>query len=195
MVRSDAASAREGRVRDCKALTFHPSRRVSLPDPYPLDPARTAPIFRGLHPSTGHPLVLPAAPGLPLTSSTAQPANAALFGLSDPRYPTAMSFVAQQPRSIPILTTLSTTPRSRDWFKHLSRGIGELRRVRAGVLGEYEVALGGREGIDECRERLDALWDEYGGGAADEEDEAEAQAAKDEDENWDGTEQQDDWDL
>ncbi|POY72544.1 hypothetical protein BMF94_4370 [Rhodotorula taiwanensis] len=171
------------------------SRWVSLPDPYPLDPSRTAPIFRGLHPATGHPLVLPSAPSLPLISSAAQPANAALFGLADPRYPTAMSFVAQQPRSIPTLTTLSTTPRARDWFKHLSRGIGELRRVRAGVLGEYEVALGGREGIDECRERLDALWDEYGGGTADEEDEAAAQAAKDEDENWDGTEQQEDWDL
>ncbi|GAA5976550.1 hypothetical protein JCM10908_005541 [Rhodotorula pacifica] len=170
------------------------ARWVSLPDPYPLDPARMTPIFRGLHPSTGHPLVLPSAPGLPLVSSTPQPANAPLFGLSDPRYPSALSFTAQQPRSIPILTTLSTTPRSRDWFRHLSRGIGELRRVRAGVLGEYEVALGGREGIDECRERLDALWDEYGGGAADE-DEQEAQAAKDEDENWDATEQQDDWDL
>lgn len=75
-----------------------------------------------------------------------------------------------------------------------SRGIGELRRVRAGVLGEYEVALGGREGLDECRERLEALWDEYGGGAADE-DELEAQAARDEDENWDATQQQDDWDM
>ncbi|GAA5868999.1 hypothetical protein JCM3774_002443 [Rhodotorula dairenensis] len=170
------------------------ARWISLPDPYPLDPTRVAPIFRGLHPSTGYPLVLPAAPGVPLVSSAAQPANAALFGLSDPRYPSALSFTAQQPRSLPILTTLSTTPRSRDWFRHLSRGVGELRRVRAGVLGEYEVALGGREGIDECRERLDALWDEYGGGTADE-DEQEAQAAKDEDENWDATEQQEDWDM
>lgn len=175
-------------------LTTSLTHRVSLPDPYPLDSTRTAPIFRGLHPSTGHPLVLPSAPGLPLVSSTAQPASAALFGLSDPRYPSALSFTAQQPRSIPILTTLSTTPRARVWFRHLSRGIGELRRVRAGVLGEYEVALGGREGLDECRERLEALWDEYGGGAADE-DELEAQAARDEDENWDATQQQDDWDM
>jgi len=66
--------------------------------------------------------------------------------------------------------------------------VKELLRVRSGVLrefedGEYGV---GREGVLECRERLEGLMDAYGGGGAEEEE-------KDEDENWDETE--DNWDL
>lgn len=66
-------------------------------------------------------------------------------------------------------------------------------RIRSGVLREYEdgeYGLG-REGVLECRERLESLIDAYGGegegeGEGDED-------GKDEDENWDETEDQ--WDL
>ncbi|GAA5921392.1 hypothetical protein JCM3775_003027 [Rhodotorula graminis] len=169
-------------------------RWVSLPDPFPIL-ATSPPVFRGLHPHTGHPLHLPTpSTALPLLSSDAPAPSAALFGLPEARFPPALTFSAQQPRAVPVLTTLSTRPSTARYVRHLARGMRELRRVRAGVLREYdegEFALG-REGVDEARERLEALWDGYGG--ADEDDEREGD--KDADEDWTATEQVDDeWDL
>lgn len=172
-------------------------RRVSLADPFPVLPS-LPPVFRGLHPYTGHPLSLPVpSTALPLTSSSAAAPSAALFGLPDQTFPSALSFTAQQPtRGIPLLTTLSTRPTTALYLRHLARGVRELRRTRAGVLREFEegeYALG-REGVEEARERLEALWDGYGGGGEGEGDEAEG--GKDADEDWTATEQvEEEWDL
>lgn len=167
---------------------------MSLPYPFPIL-AAAPPAFRGLHPHTGHPLHLSIpSTSLPLLSSDAPAPSAALFGLPDARFPPALAFSAQQPRAVPVLTTLSTRPSTARYVQHLARGMRELRRVRAGVLREYdegEFALG-REGVDEARERLEALWDGYGGA----EDEDERDGDKDADEDWTATEQADEeWDL
>ncbi|GAA5998738.1 uncharacterized protein JCM10292_007198 [Rhodotorula paludigena] len=170
------------------------SRWVSLPDPYPVIPS-SLPIYRGLHPQSGHPLVLPVpSTALPVSASPTSASSAALFGLPDARFPSALSYTASQPRSLPILTTLSTSPSARHYLRHLALGVKELRRVRAGVLREYEGGEYGvgREGVDEARERIEALWDAYGGGAEDDEGD---EGGKDEDEDWTATEQQDEWDL
>ncbi|GAA6021336.1 hypothetical protein JCM10207_002702 [Rhodosporidiobolus poonsookiae] len=153
------------------------SRWVSLEPPYPLLPSSPA-IFSGLHPASGHPLVLPT-PSLP----------SSLFGAPDPSFPPASSFV-QQPSSIPILTTLSTTPDARYLLRSLSLGVRELKRTRAAVVREYEGGEYGvgSEGVEEARERLETLVDTYGG-------EEEGEEGKDEDENWEGTMQEEEWDL
>ncbi|GAA5877726.1 hypothetical protein JCM16303_000218 [Sporobolomyces ruberrimus] len=163
------------------------SQWVSLPHPYPILPG-TLPIYRGLLPS-GRPLTLER-PSLsdPSTSS-------GLFGLPDTRYPLSSSYTVQ-PSSIPILTTLSTSPSTRHLLSHLSKSLKELVRVRSGVLREYEdgeYGLG-REGILDCFERLETLRSNYGTGDQDEDEDGEGEGdGKDEDENWDDTE--DTWDL
>ncbi|GAA5907327.1 hypothetical protein JCM5296_002693 [Sporobolomyces johnsonii] len=157
---------------------------VTLPHPYPILPA-SLPIYRGLLPN-GRPLVLP-------QQSLSDPSTSGgLFGLADPRYPSASSYTVQ-PASIPILTTLSTSPSARHLLRHLSAGVKELVRVKAAVLREYEdgeYGLG-REGVLECRERLETMADNYRGGGGG--DVSEDEVDKDEDENWDATE--DTWDL
>lgn len=100
-----------------------------------------------------------------------------------------MEFTQQQPTSIPLMTTLSTDPaQATPYIKHLLSTLTELRRVRAGVLKEYEAD--GEDGSiwSECTEALERMLDEYGGGELDEGD-------KDEDEDWEATEQQDEFDL
>ncbi|GEM12649.1 tubulin/FtsZ, GTPase domain containing protein [Rhodotorula toruloides] len=163
-------------------------RWVSLPDAYPLLPGSTPPIFCGLHPQTGLPLVLPPAPLPKLPSSSSS--TSVLFGNDPtaPKWPSAMEFT-QQPSSIPLMTTLSTDPaQTTPYIKHLVSTLTELRRVRAPVLKEYEAD--GEDGSiwSECREALERVLDEYGGGELDEGD-------KDEDEDWGATEQQDEFDL
>ncbi|BGP46430.1 mtDNA inheritance, partitioning of the mitochondrial organelle [Rhodotorula kratochvilovae] len=169
-------------------------RWVSLPDPFPILPS-SLPIYRGLHPSTGHPLLLPVpSTALPLSLPSAlapSPApSAALFGLPDARFPPALSFTTSQPSSIPVLTTLSTRPSARLYPRALSLVLREMRRVRAGVLREYESGEYGvgREGVEEARERLEGLWDGYGGAGEGED--------KGEDEDWTATEGvEEEWDL
>ncbi|KAJ8295731.1 hypothetical protein OF846_001090 [Rhodotorula toruloides] len=163
-------------------------RWVSLPDPYPLLPGSTPPIFRGLHPQTGLPLVLPPTPLPKLPSASSS--TSVLFGNDPtaPKWPSAMDFT-QQPTSIPLMTTLSTDPaQTTPYVKHLLSTLTELRRVRAPVLKEYEAD--GEDGSiwSECREALERVLDEYDGGELDEGD-------KDEDEDWESTEQQDEFDL
>ncbi|KAK4331332.1 tubulin/FtsZ, GTPase domain containing protein [Rhodotorula toruloides] len=163
-------------------------RWVSLPDPYPLLPGSTLPIFRGLHPQTGLPLVLPPTPLPKLPSASSS--TSVLFGNDPtaPKWPSAMDFT-QQPTSLPLMTTLSTDPaQTTPYIKHLLSTLTELRRVRAPVLKEYEAD--GEDGSiwSECREALERVLDEYGGGELDEGD-------KDEDEDWEATEQQDEFDL
>ncbi|GAA5939706.1 Dml1p [Sporobolomyces koalae] len=159
------------------------SQWVSLPQPYPILPS-SLPIYRGLLPN-GRPLVLE-------QPSISDPSiSAGLFGLPDTRYPLASTYTVQ-PNSIPILTTLSTSPASRHLLSNLSNGIKELVRIRSGVLREFEdgeYGLG-REGILECRERLETLADTYRGATGTNSDD---DVDKDEDENWDDTE--DTWDL
>ncbi|GAA6014540.1 hypothetical protein JCM11491_004532 [Sporobolomyces phaffii] len=166
-------------------LTEPLSQWVSLPHPYPVL-ASALPVYRGLLP-TGRPLMLE-------RPSHSDPATSAgLFGLADTRYPLAKTYVVP-PRSVPLVTTVATTPSSRHLLRSLSRAVRDLVRTRAGVLREYEdgeYGLG-REGIVECRERLETMADNYGGGAAGDGDGDEA-VDKDEDENWDDTE--DTWDL
>ncbi|GAA5932647.1 hypothetical protein JCM1841_000322 [Sporobolomyces salmonicolor] len=157
---------------------------VTLPHPYPILPS-SLPIYCGLLPN-GRPLVLP-------QQSLSDPATSGgLFGLPDPRYPTASSYTVP-PASIPILTTLSTSPSARHLLRHLSAGVTELVRVKAAVLREYEDGEYGigREGVLECRERLETMADNYRGGGGG--DVSEDEMDKDEDENWDETE--DTWDL
>ncbi|KAM0754747.1 hypothetical protein T439DRAFT_321787 [Meredithblackwellia eburnea MCA 4105] len=127
---------------------------VALPDPYPVLPS-ALPIYRSLIP-TGRPLVI--AP--PPNPDPLSPAG--LFGLPDPLFPTASTYFVQ-PRSVPILTTLSTSPSARFWLSHLSLGVKELVRVRSPFLWEYENGEYGigRDGINECRERLETLADNY----------------------------------
>ncbi|GAA6062237.1 hypothetical protein JCM10212_000816 [Sporobolomyces blumeae] len=158
------------------------SQWVSLPDPYPILPS-ALPIYRGLLPN-GRPLVL-AQPSIQDATT-----SAGLFGLPDARFPVASTYVVQ-PASIPILTTLSTTPSTRHLLSHLSKGVKELLRVRSRVLREYEEGEYGlgREGTLECRERLETMADNYRGGVQDDDEVLD----KDEDENWDDTE--DTWDL
>lgn len=65
--------------------------------------------------------------------------------------------------SLPLLTTLSASPASRHYLTHLTTSLAELLRVRSSVLtefegGEYGV---GREGIVECRERLESIRTAY----------------------------------
>ncbi|BGP30427.1 mtDNA inheritance, partitioning of the mitochondrial organelle [Rhodotorula toruloides] len=163
-------------------------RWVSLPDPYPLLLGSTPPVFRGLHPQTGLPLVLPPTPLPKLPSASSS--TSVLFGNDPtaPKWPSAVDFT-QQPASIPLMTTLSTDPaQTTPYVKHLLSTLTELRRVRAPVLKEYEAD--GEDGStwSECREALERVLDEYGGGELDEGD-------KDEDEDWEATEQQDDFDL
>lgn len=144
------------------------------------------PIYRGLLPN-GRPLVLER------PSLTDPSTSAGLFGLADTRYPLASSYVVQ-PASVPIVTTLSTRPSARHSVAMLARELKELVRTRNRVLREYEDGeFGiGREGVLECRERLETIGDNYKGGTDDagEDDDG---VDKDEDENWDDTE--DVWDL
>ncbi|GAA5841691.1 hypothetical protein JCM3766R1_005153 [Sporobolomyces carnicolor] len=163
------------------------SQWVSLPQPYPIVPSSTQlPIYRGLLPN-GRPLVLER------PSLTDPSTSAGLFGLADTRYPLASSYVVQ-PASVPIVTTLSTRPSARHSVAMLARELKELVRTRNRVLREYEDGeFGiGREGVLECRERLETIGDNYKGGTDDagEDDDG---VDKDEDENWDDTE--DVWDL
>ncbi|BGP14273.1 hypothetical protein JCM10213_005835 [Rhodosporidiobolus nylandii] len=157
------------------------SKWVTTEQPYPILPS-TPPIFAGLLP-TGRPLTLP------IPTLTDPQTSGGLFGLPDPRFPPPSSYTVQ-PASIPILTTLSTRPDARYFFRSLLEGVRELRRTRAGVLREYEAGeFGvGVEGIEEARERLETLFDNYGG-------EEEGEEDKDEDENWDATEPKDEFDF
>ncbi|GAA5905693.1 uncharacterized protein JCM6883_005414 [Sporobolomyces salmoneus] len=159
------------------------SQWVSLPHPYPLLPS-SLPIYKGLLPS-GRPLVLSR------PSHSDPSTSSGLFGLPDMRYPSPSSYIVQ-PSSIPILTTLSTSPSTRHLLASLVGGLKELVRRKDGVLREYEEGEYGigREGILEVRERLETLMDNYRGG--DDGDDGEG-TDKDEDENWDDTE--DTWDL
>ncbi|GAA5838425.1 hypothetical protein JCM11251_004934 [Rhodosporidiobolus azoricus] len=167
------------------------SRWVSLDPPYPLTPS-FPPLFAGLLP-TGRPLHL-AQPSLPLTPT---PTSGALFGLPDPLFPPASSYTVQ-PQSIPVLSTLSTTPDSRYWFRHLLREAKELRRTRAGVLREFEQGEYGvgREGVDEALEVVEGLIDAYGGDEEEDGDEGQGGrelggvggGGKDQDEDWTSTE-------
>ncbi|SCZ93049.1 BZ3500_MvSof-1268-A1-R1_Chr6-2g08428 [Microbotryum saponariae] len=159
---------------------------VCLPPPYPILPS-SLPIFRSLLPN-GRPLIISA----PLPMDPYSPAG--LFGLPDPLFPTSDSYTVQ-PSSIPILTTLSTTPDAKYLLRHLVRETRELIRVRDGVLKQYEegeYSLG-REGTLEMVERLETLLSGLGGENEDEEDE---DGGRDEDENWDDTEpKEEDWDM
>ncbi|GAA5892952.1 hypothetical protein JCM6882_006903 [Rhodosporidiobolus microsporus] len=174
------------------------SRWVSLEPPYPITPS-FPPIFAGLLP-TGRPINLarPSFPLSSLTESTTNPsaASGALFGLPNPLYPPTSSYTIP-PTSIPVLSTLSTTPDSRYWFRAVLRGVRELRRVRSPVLREYEEGEYGvgREGVEEAVEGWEGLVDAYGGGGLDEEGEDEEGAlggvggeGKDVDEDWSATE-------
>ncbi|KDE03252.1 hypothetical protein MVLG_06246 [Microbotryum lychnidis-dioicae p1A1 Lamole] len=159
---------------------------VCLPPPYPILPS-SLPIFRSLLPN-GRPLIISA----PLPTDPYSPAG--LFGLPDPLFPTSDSYIVQ-PSSIPIITTLSTTPDAKYLLRHLVRETRELIRVRDGVLKQYEegeYSLG-REGTLEMVERLETLVSGLGGEDEDEEDE---DGGRDEDENWDDTEpKEEDWDM
>ncbi|GAA5946885.1 hypothetical protein JCM3765_002059 [Sporobolomyces pararoseus] len=154
------------------------SQWVSLPQPYPLNQT-SLPIYHSLLPN-GRPLTL---------TQPSIPSN--LFGLPDTRFPLPSSYKVQ-PKSIPILTTLSTKPSTRYLLNYLRRGLKELVRTRDGVLREFEQGeFGlGREGILECLEKLETLEDNYRNGIEEEDD---YEVDKDEDENWDDTE--DTWDL
>ncbi|ORY88902.1 tubulin domain-domain-containing protein [Leucosporidium creatinivorum] len=158
---------------------------ICLPHPYPLTPT-SPPIFRSLLP-TGRPLILAPPPNYDPYSPQG------LFGLPDPLFLHTQSHYFVQPASVPILTTLSTSPDARHLLRHLSSGVKELLRTRSRSLVEYEEGEYGigREGITECRERLETLADGYAGGIEEEED---GMGEKDEDENWEATEQQEDSD-
>lgn len=119
---------------------------------------------------------------------------AGLFGLPDPLFLHTQANYFVQPSSIPILTTLSTSPDARHLLRHLSTGVKELLRTRSRTLYEFEEGEYGlgREGLVECKERLETLADglAQAGGGGDSDDGMEG---KDEDENWDPEE--DDGDL
>ncbi|SCV67865.1 BQ2448_5476 [Microbotryum intermedium] len=146
---------------------------VCLPPPYPILNS-SLPIFRSLLPN-GRPLIISA----PLPTDPYSPAG--LFGLPDPLFPTSDSYIVQ-PTSIPILTTLSTTPDAKYLLGHLVRDTRELIRVRDPVLkqfeeGEYSL---GREGTVEMVERLETL---LSGLSGDEEENDGEDGGRDEDEN------------
>lgn len=88
-----------------------------------------------------------------------------------------------QPNSVPILTTLETTPEARHYLRHLASGVKELLRIRSRVLWEYEEGEHGlgRDGIVEARERLESLADRYAAGVEEDENASDGQ---DEDEHW-----------
>lgn len=133
-------------------------------------------MFRSLLPN-GRPLVLQP----PLPSDPAR-APYGIFGAPDPLVLHTQDNYVVQPQSIPLLTTLETTPESRHYLRHLSNGVKELLRVRSRVLWEYEEGEYGleRDGIIEAREALESLADRYAaGGHGDEEEDH-----MDEDENW-----------
>jgi hypothetical protein len=157
--RTSSNAVRRSRLR----VVVVPSSRVSprLDFPFYLRP------LYSIRPSHSDPLI-----------------SSGLFGLPDTRYPLASSYVVQ-PETLPILSTLSTTPDARHWLRYLREGVKELRRTRAGVLREYtEGEHGvGREGIEEALERVEGLIDAYGG--EDEEDQDEGEG---EDEDWSATE-------
>ena len=149
--------------------------RVCLPNPYP-HISSAPPVFRSLLPN-GRPIVLQAP--LPIDPNRAP---YGIFGAPDPLVLQTQDNYVVQPQSIPILTTLETTPESRHYLRHLARGVKELLRVRSRVLWEYEESEYGigRDGVVEAREALESLADRYaaGGKRDDEEDDM------DEDENW-----------
>lgn len=149
--------------------------RVCLPHPYPILPT-AAPIFRSLTPS-GRPIILE----FPTSPDPLSPAG--LFGLPPPLFSTLSSSYFVQPTSIPLLTTLSTSPAARYLLAHLSAGVKELQRTRNACLFEYEEGEYGlgREGLMECRERLETLVDNHGaaGGVA-----SDSEEEPGEDEDW-----------
>ncbi|GAA5976744.1 hypothetical protein JCM11641_005681 [Rhodosporidiobolus odoratus] len=161
------------------------SRWVTADAPYPLLPS-TPSVFSGLLPN-GRPLTLP-------TPTLTDPhTSGGLFGLPDPSFPPASSYTVQ-PNSIPILTTVSTTPDVRYWIRHLRDGLKEMKRVRNSVVrevegGEFGVGFGG---VEEVREGLEGVVDAFGG--EDDEDNGDGQGGKDEDEDWSATEPKEEFD-
>lgn len=154
-----------------RRLTF----RVCLPNPYPIL-STASPIFRSMTPS-GRPLILE----LPTPIDPLSPAG--LFGLPPPLFSTLASTYFVQPTSIPLLTTLSTSPSARYLLSHLSTGLKELQRVRSSCLYDYEegeYAIG-RDGLAECRERLETLADNHGAAAGGIGSDSEGSAGEDED--------------
>lgn len=147
-----------------RVLTTCSHSRVCLSHPYPILPHQS-PIFRSLIPS-GRPLVIEFLP------STDPFSPAGLFDVPPPIFPITSTYYTQ-PTSIPILTSLSTSPSARHLLQHLSRGVGELQRVRWRGLWEYEEGEWGlgREGLVECRERLEAMGDALLGASGGDEEE------------------------
>lgn len=148
---------------------------VCLPQPFPIVPT-AAPIYRSLLPS-GRPLVLAA----PLADNPFTPAG--LFGAPNPLFPLSESYIVQ-PQTVPIYTSLSTTPDTCFLLQHLSRSLRELRRVRWAGWWEYEQGEWaiGREGVDEAVERLESLADALKGSG--DQDEEEEEDGRDTDEEW-----------
>lgn len=143
-------------------------------------PPTWLPSFRGLL-ATGLPL--PPAP-----ASFIDPLSpAGLFALPPPLFPTPPNDQQIQPQTIPLLTTLSTTPSARHLLAHLSTGIKELQRTRSRSLYEFEEGEYGlgKEGIAECRERLEGLVDALVGAGTGGAGESES----------DGSEQDEDWGM
>lgn len=152
--------------------------RIALPSPYPIQPS-APPLFRSLIPS-GRPLII-APPPHPEPLS-----HDGLFGLPSPMFPASLSRTYYvQPTFVPILTTLDTSTAARHLLVHLHAGIKELQRIRAGVLREYEDGEYGigREGLSECRERLETLAD--GLATAGGVEESDNEGGADDDENFD----------